>query len=316
MDRPIFKSVPVAKDCSIPFEGIVATIIQPSVIAIACGMKDAGVPNILGTAFGVRPLDGADQTDFYVTCCHVINELISLKNTEDIELAKYGLKDNETYIAISKTDGNGNCNWEWRKVEKYGLKSLSTLEMDVSVFKIDGVVVPSLNLSENAAFLGSEVGVLGFPTEANLQDSSIQPFVIKTILSSILNYKFKNVEGPDEKGDLVKKDVVLPRLALAHPLASGFSGSPVFSIQDECTVLGVVDYTPFVEDEFYTKHRSKDGHVFDSTIYGQYPTFTSFAIPSKHIIDNLNMYKYYREMATRDGKKHGFWIVPRKQEPL
>ena len=125
--------------------------------------------------------------------------------------------------------------------------------------------------------LGAEVGVLGFPTEGNLQVESIQPFVEKTIVSSVLDYKFTNIVTKDDKGNSVTKDLILPRLALGHQLAGGFSGSPVYSIQEGGAVLGVVDYTPYIEDELYKKIKDDGGRSRDESIYAQYPSFKSFA---------------------------------------
>jgi hypothetical protein len=310
----MFKALDVAKDSPLNFEKITATFVQPSVIAIACGIRNDNAINIIGTGFGIRPFRGCNHTDFFVTCKHVIDVLADIKSLDEVELKKAGLQDSHARIGVQEIGQERKVSWRWHVLEKGALKSLTINEMDICVFQLpdSGISVPSLNISENC-ILGSEVGVLGFPTDSNLQIGSIQPFVVKTIISSMLNYRFRNIATKDEEGNPVTTDLDLPRLALGHQLASGFSGSPVYSIQENGAVLGVVDYTPFVEDEFYKKIKSEEGRSRDERIYAQYPSFTSFAIPAKIIKSNLENYNCFKEKATSLGKTSCEWRVPRKE---
>lgn len=309
----MFRALDVSKDSPLKFEMITATFIQPSVIAIACGINKDNVINIIGTGFGIKPPNGCSQTDFFVTCRHVIDGLVHIKSLDKTGLRNACLQDSDTRIGVQEIGQDRKVSWRWHVLGKGALKSLSINEMDLSVFQLpdSGIAVPSLNISEKCN-LGAEVGVLGFPTDSNLQVGSIQPFVVKTIISSVLDYKFTNIETKDDDGNLVKEDRLLPRLALGHQLASGFSGSPVYSIQEEGTILGVVDYTPYIEDEFYKKTRDEDGRSRDESIYAQYPSFTSFAIPGKIIKSNIEKYFSFKEKAQRMGKTSCEWRVPRE----
>lgn len=310
----MFKALDVDNDSPFKFEKITATFVQPSVIAIACGTRNDNTINIIGTGFGIKPLSGSIQTDFFVTCKHVIDILVDIKSLDEIELKKAELLDSDTRIGVQEIGQNKKVSWQWHVLGKGALKSLSINEMDSCVFQLpdSGITVPSLNISENC-ILGSEVGVLGFPTDSSLQIGSIQPFVVKTIISSMLNYRFRNIATKDEEGNPVTKDLDLPRLALGHQLAGGFSGSPVYSIQENGAVLGVVDYTPYVEDEFYKKFKSEEGRSRDERIYAQYPSFTSFAIPAKIIKSNLENYACFMEKAKSLGKAHCEWRIPREE---
>lgn len=309
----MFKALECSEYSPSKFEKITATYIQPSVIAIACGIKDDDSINIIGTGFGIKPPSGCSQTDFFVTCRHVIDGLEDIKRRDKKGSLRKGLQDSDTRIGVQDIGPDGKISWHWHVLKERALKALSTVEMDSCVFQLpdSGITIPSLNISENC-ILGAEVGVLGFPTDSNFQVGSIQPFVVKTIISSLLDYKFKNVETKDEEGNSVTKDLVLPRLALGHQLAGGFSGSPVYSIQEGGAVLGVVDYTPYVDDEFYKKYSDENGRSRDERIYAQYPAFASFAIPAKIIKSNLKNYFEYKEKATIMGKTNCDWRVPRK----
>jgi hypothetical protein len=314
MSHSVFKVLDVSEDSSLNFEKITAAFIQPSVIAIACGIRKDNVINILGTGFGIKPLDGCSQTNYFVTCRHVIDEMVHIRDLGKYELGEVGLLDSDTRVAVQEIGQDRKVSWRWHILGKGALKTLSIIEMDLCIFQLQDseIRVPSLNISENC-ILGAEVGVLGFPTDGNLQVGSVQPFVVKTIISSILDYKFTNISTRDDDGNDAKSDFVFPRLALGHQLAYGFSGSPVFSIHEGGAVLGVVDYTPFVEDTFYKKVKTETGHSRDETIYAQYPSFTSFAIPAKIIKSHLEKYPRYWEEANDMEKTKCEWRV-RKDE--
>lgn len=310
----MFKILEINDDSTLKFEKITAIFIQPSVIAIACGMRNNNIINIIGTGFGILPPSGCSQTDFFVTCRHIIDELVDIKSAAKTGLGKLGLQDSNIRIGVQEIGQDQKISWHWHVLGEGVLKTHSMVEMDLCVFQLpgSGITVPSLDISENC-ILGAEVGVLGFPTDCNLQVESIQPFVVKTIISSVLDYKFTNVVTKDDKGNSVTKDLVLPRLALGHQLAGGFSGSPVYSIQEGGAVLGVVDYTPYIEEEFYKKIRDEEGRSRDESIYAQYPSFTSFAIPAKIIKSNLENYSHYKEKAKSMGVTSCEWRVPRKE---
>lgn len=146
-------------------------------------------------------------------------------------------------------------------------------EEDVCIYQFDGisrisgVQVPSLVLSseaESKSIWGSEVGICGFPTGCNLQDTSLQPFLIKTIISGAPLYKFKRLVKENGRNSL--KDVISPRYAFGCSIAAGFSGSPMFSIRDDGLVMGMIDWMPIEEDEwpskFITKGSISNGFFF------------------------------------------------------
>ena len=66
--------------------------------------------------------------------------------------------------------------------------------------RIPGIPLPSLSLSPDEYIVGSELGIVGFPNFEHLQRLSVQPYVLKTILSSHMRYPFEieNVLSLDE----------------------------------------------------------------------------------------------------------------------
>lgn len=181
IDRAAFKTLPVEENSSLIFEKVLATIIQPSVIAIAVGKKkDDGLPIILGTAFCISNNDECNgaKTCRFVTCDHVIESLEEIKKLDSEQLAKVGLVDKITRIVKPSMEKDGSQNWEWHELSE-PIKSLSMVEEDCSILEMPSEIsLPPLSLSSELPLWGNEVGILGFPTSGNLQGSSVQPFVI------------------------------------------------------------------------------------------------------------------------------------------
>jgi hypothetical protein len=291
MKGPItWNKIPVDDKNPRLFERTLATCIQPSIIAIACGTDRTNSPNIVGTGFGIRSCPGEDRTSFFVTCQHVMDHIGYLKKLDKPELSEEGLIDNKTRIYVYKECKELYQKWYWQELPDGALKTVSILQEDISIFQITGIEVSPLDFSQEGKYiLGDEVGIIGFPTGGNLQACSVQPFVVKTIISSILEYKFeREVMG-------IKEDVTCYRLALGHPLASGFSGSPVFSILENGIVLGVIDFTPFEEEEKYCRFEDEEGRQRQGYVYGHYPAFTSLAIPSYRIQLALKMHSQLKK---------------------
>jgi hypothetical protein len=305
IDTAAFKTIQAEDKSPLIFEKVLATIIQPSVIAIAVGKKnDDGLPMILGTAFCISDNNENDgvNTNTFVTCDHVIELLKQIKNLDSEQLTKEGLVDNKTRIAKPCRQKDGSQYWEWHELSE-PIKSLSMIEEDCSILQMPSdITLPPLSLSPELPLWGNEVGILGFPTSGSLQEGSIQPFVIKTIISSIINYKFSRSlpkDGTEDCEEIIYEEKVItrPRMALSHSLADGFSGSPVFSISSNGLVVGMVDYTPFCEEEFYLKFNTKDGKSIDGITYGKYPTSISLAVPVNSIKYNLDHFDHYKNMA-------------------
>lgn len=304
----IYKAIHVDEKSPMVFEKITATIIQPSVIAISCGKRENRSVNVLGTAFGVK-MNNDEQTNYYATCAHVIDELHYYKQLDAYGIKGEGLIDNKTRIAISKYAKGGINYLSWYELEDKSIKSLSIINEDSCVFQIPPKFsVPPLSLSLEGPYLGGEVGIMGFPTSGNLQETKPQPFVIKTNLCGVVDYKFERII-PDEKGGEHKEIVTCPRFALDHPLAPGFSGSPVFSVMHNGLVVGMVDYTPFERSIWGTKFKFEDKmadgiSVIEGDIDGQYPAFASLSIPSQTIQYNLEQYPHYKE-EIENAKRRG-----------
>lgn len=307
-NHTIYKAIPVDKKNPMVFEKITATIIQPSIIAISCGKRENGSTNILGTAFGVS-INNNENTNYYATCEHLLDDLKWYKQLDADELKKEGLIDNKTRIAISNHANDGTNYLSWYELEDKSIKSLSIVDEDSCVFKIPPKFkVPPLSLSLEGPYLGGEVGIMGFPTSVNLQETKPQPFVIKTILCGAVDYKFERII-PDQKEGEHKEIVTCPRFALDHPLAPGFSGSPVFSVIHNGLVVGMVDYTPFERHIWNSKFKFEDKlkdrtSVIEGDVEGQYPSFASLAIPSQTIQYILEKYPHY-EKEVENAKQRG-----------
>jgi hypothetical protein len=147
---------------------------------------------------------------------------------------------------------------------------------DTCICRIPEITLPPLDLSPDEYFLGSEVGIIGFPVFERLQRISIQPYALKTILSSRICYPFE-IDG---------KLVGSQRIALGCSVAHGFSGSPVFSTRDG-KIIGMIDYVPTsitVEDIKIIKPR-----LIEGDIRVDYSQGISFAVPSILIQECLDI---------------------------
>lgn len=61
----------------------------------------------------------------------------------------------------------------------------------------------------------------------------------------------------------------------------------------------MIDYTPFCEEEFYLKFKTKEGKSLDGTTFGKYPTSISLAVPVNSIKYNLNHFDYYKNKVKK-----------------
>lgn len=260
----------VEAESSIPFEHRISGII-PSVIAFACGTKEDGSPNIIGTGFSVATIK-EKGAGLFATCLHIVEEFKDLKGLNDAELKREGLIDKKRRIALFKKD-----TFEWQEVEPIRFSNLIKIGEsnfpkvhDVCICYIPEADLPPLPLSPNKYFIGRELGIIGFPFFDKLQRISVQPFAIKTILSSHMLYPFER-EGNNFESE---------RLALGCIIGPGFSGSPVFSIQDG-TIVGMVDYLP--PEIYFGDIKFKEPHLYEADIRVPIPAGISLAIPSTRI---------------------------------
>ena len=220
------------------FEHRIGEVIN-SVIAFAYGTKKDKSKNIVGTGFSVGNIDhDGKKVGVFVTCLHVMKIINEIKDMDKEELKRHKLIDKKRYIAY-KTGSK----FEWREVGKYKFttdivrddKPHENLAKghDVCFCLIPDVNLKELPLSPDKYFMGTELGILGFPLFENLQKETVQPYAIKTILSCYMKYPFER-----EKDTFVSE-----RLALGCIVGEGFSGSPVFSVRDG-KIVGMVDYVP------------------------------------------------------------------------
>ena len=138
---------------------------------------------------------------------------------------------------------------------------------DICLCRIPEIILPILPLSPDEYFIGSELGIVGFPKFERLQRISVQPYALKAILSSRMMYPF------EIDGELVESE----RIALDCIAGEGFSGSPVFSIRDG-KIVGMIDYLPLETD--FTDVKIIVPSLFEGNARVQYPGGISFAIPS------------------------------------
>lgn len=250
--------------------GARATEIVGSIIAFAYGTHEDGTPNIMGTGFCLGNLNDAG---LFATCYHVMEEIRQIRDLSPNEMKNHGLIDKKRCIAF--LDGD---HFEWKevgpirfsdKIEHEG-ENLA-LRDDACICRVPGINLQPLVLSPDEYFIGSELGIIGFPFFERLQTLSVQPYVQRAILSCHMRYP---LERDDDK--LVESE----RIALDCMAGKGFSGSPVFSIRDG-RVVGMVDYLPtesYIED---LKIRGPACEERDVRVH--YAAGISFAVPSKTI---------------------------------
>ena len=215
--------------------------ITNSIIAFCYGTRYDGSPNAIGTGFNVANLN--DEAGLFATCLHVMNIIARIRDLSSTQVENEGLVDKKRRIAFLN-----NGRYEWNEVGQ--IKFLDKIQIgennfvqthDVCICHIPGIQLPSLSLSPDEYFMGSELGIVGFPNFEHLQKLSVQPYAIKTILSSHMRYPFEL-----DDGTIVESQ----RIALDCIAGEGLSGSPVFSVRNE-NIVGMVDYLPtesYIED--------------------------------------------------------------------
>jgi len=165
--------------------------INNSIIAFGYGTHEDGSPNAIGTGFNVVNLD--DEVGLFATCLHVMESIVRIRDFSPTELEDEGLVDRKRRVAFLN-----NNRYEWTEVDR--IKFSDKIQInggnfvkthDVCICHIPGIVLPSLSLSPDEYFMGSELGIVGFPNFEHLQRLSVQPYAIKTILSSHMIYPFE-----------------------------------------------------------------------------------------------------------------------------
>lgn len=252
------------------FEARVSEI-NNSIIAFGYGTREDGSPNAIGTGFNVANLD--KKAGLFTTCLHVMNTIARIRDLNSTQVENEGLIDRKRRIAFLN-----NGRYEWKEVgpikfsDKIQIGENNFVQKhDVCICHIPGILLPSLSLSPDEYFMGSELGIVGFPNFEHLQRLSVQPYAIKTILSSHMRYPFEL-----EDGNIVESQ----RIALDCIAGEGFSGSPVFSVKDG-NIVGMVDYLPtesYIEDIKITRPV-----LTEANIRVHYAAGISFAVPSKLI---------------------------------
>jgi len=245
--------------------------INTSIIAFGYGTNEDGSPNAIGTGFNVANLE--DEAGLFATCLHVMGTIAHIRDLSPTQLQDEGLVDRKRRIAFLN-----NGRYEWKEVGPIKFSDKIQIgednfaqKHDVCICHIPGIQLPSLSLSPDEYFMGSELGIVGFPNFEHLQRLSVQPYVIKTVLSSHMRYPFELEDG---------SAVESQRIALDCIAGEGFSGSPVFSVRDG-NIVGMVDYLPTescIEDIKLTRPLLTEG---DITVH--YAAGISFAVPSKLI---------------------------------
>ncbi len=265
----------------------------PSIVALACGMREDGLINVIGTGFGVGTSAIDKNVMLFATCTHVVNELFRIRNLKENEGKQEGLIDNRCRIALFE---GGRI--LWKEIEP-AIGRYDTIEMhneqnqetnlterdDCCIIGIPGIKVPILPLFKSSLSLGkdqisyeigSEVMIIGFPVFVDHQKNFIMPYVLKTIISSSMPYLF------DRNG----RKILSPRLALGCIVGSGFSGSPVISMK-EGSIVGMIDYTPIETDVIDLK--IKKPQLVEGDMRLVYPAGITFAIPSMIIKRDLDI---------------------------
>lgn len=263
------------RDPSIVFGARVTEIVD-SVIAFAYGTHEDGTPNLMGTGFCLGNLD--DDAGLFATCYHVMDEITQIRDMSPEDLKKEGLVNNERRIARLFDD-----HYEWievdpiqfsAKVEVNGTNLVT--QNDACICRIPDIRLPPLKLSPDQYFLGSELGIIGFPFFERLQKLSVQPYVQRAILSCHMRYPFEK-----DDGELVESE----RIALDCMAGKGFSGSPVFSLRDGA-IVGMVDYLP--TESYIEDLKIKGSLSEEKDVRVHYAAGISFAVPSKTIQNVLN----------------------------
>jgi len=236
----------------------------------------------------------------FASCLHVMEEIARIRDLSDMQLEEEGLIDKKRRIAFLNKD-----RFEWNEVGPIKFSaSIKTGEgnfvqtHDVCICHIPEITLRPLRLSPNEYFMGSELGIVGFPNFEHLQRISVQPYVLRTILSSHMLYPF------ERDGNLIESE----RIALDCIAGQGFSGSPVFSVRDG-KIVGMVDYLP-TEMEIADIKITKPA-LIEGDIRVQYPAGISFAVPSKLIQKCLD---YSLKANWENPEEQTFLIYPDQVE--
>ena len=252
------------------FESHVSKI-NGSIIAFAYGTLENGSPNVIGTGFNVANIN-EKSAGLFASCLHVMKEMARIRDLCDIQLKNERIIDKKRRIAFLNKD-----RFEWKEVgpikfsDKIKIGGRDFVQAhDVCICRIPEITLRPLSLSPNEYFMGSELGIVGFPNCEHLQKISVQPYVLRTILSSHMRYPF------ERDGNLIESE----RIALDCIAGQGFSGSPVFSVRDG-KIVGMVDYLP-TEVDFADIKLTKPA-IIEGDVRSQYPAGISFAVPSKLI---------------------------------
>lgn len=201
-----------------PIFSEVAGYIHKSMIAIAVGKNVRnGAPNIIGSGFA------ADISEYFVTCWHVIEVHDELSKLSTEELRNRNLSDNILRIAFSTPDG-----FKWKEMEKYTWLRATVKGHDICVLRFLGIALPPLALREQSYVFGQDVGIMGFPLGSDIQNKEIAPLVLRTIISSSGGIPVIS-QGKE----------ISQRIGLGSSVAGGFSGGPIFSIEDG-QVIGII----------------------------------------------------------------------------
>jgi hypothetical protein len=163
----------VDADYSRIFESRVSEI-NGSIIAFAYGTRIDGSPNVIGTGFSVA-MDAQKNVGFFATCLHVMKEIAELRDLCETQLEKEGLIDKKRRIAFLNDD-----TYEWKEVGKVRYSDKMQNEEgnfvqthDVCICRIPDFILPQLCLSPDEYFMGSELGIIGFPNFEHLQRISV-----------------------------------------------------------------------------------------------------------------------------------------------
>jgi len=252
--------------------------VLPSIVALACGMRDDGTINRIGTGFGVGTSTKDKNTMLIATCEHVVNEMFRICDLKESEGKQEGLIDNRRRIALFE-----NGRYSWKEIGEFGYCDAQDEETsiaekhDACILRVPDIKIPSLPLWDSLSYeFASEVMIIGYPVFSDIQTQPIMPYVLKTIISSSTSYSFRRIMGRYQS----------PRLALGCIVGGGFSGSPVISIK-EGSVVGMIDYTPIEIDDIDIKLDRPS--PIEGNIRLEYPAGITLAIPSMVIKDMLNM---------------------------
>jgi len=208
----------VIRDSPLPFMDVVGAV-SHSVVAVAVGTTSTGKPNIVGTGFAL------EFSEYFATCWHVASAHDSLLGLSPQELASKGLKDSKFRVALP-----GGGSYHWRELEEFTWLRGKYEKVDICIFRLIGIAIPPLTLHKGEFILGAEVGVLGFPLGNAMQGETLRPIITKTLLAGGME------PTPENHLDAGKA-------VLASSVATGFSGSPVFSASDG-NVMGMVSSKP------------------------------------------------------------------------